>query len=72
MSEQIGFERRRQNDRRQNDRDGKYDRRRNRCALCLHYAPQSEVGGMCQKHQKLIRAQDFACVYYAETPTPGG
>lgn len=63
-----GHERRKSNqDRRQNPRSGKLDRRRNHCFQCRYYAPQSDVAGVCQKHQTMIRADDYACVFFVET-----
>ena len=62
-----GHERRKSNqDRRQNPRSGKLDRRRNHCVQCRYYAPQSDVAGVCQKHQTMIRADDYACVFFVE------
>jgi len=56
---------RRQAQRRQNDRSGKYDRRRNRCAHCKHFAAPStdstEVLGTCTAHHTPMSAMAFAC-----------
>jgi hypothetical protein len=55
---------RRKVDRRQNDRGGKYDRRRNRCARCKHFAPPQEEGeilGECQAHHSPMAAAAYAC-----------
>lgn len=61
MTEQtyIGTERRRQVDRRQNDRSGKIDRRKNRCGGCVFFGDN-----FCNKHQKPFVAEDFACVLF--------
>lgn len=56
--------RRRDKDRRQSMRTGKYDRRRNICANCQYYKPQAEIAGLCSKHQTLIKAQDYSCVLF--------
>lgn len=56
---------RRQTNRRQSTRDGKYDRRRNVCGLCRYYQPESPQEGNCLKHEKPIGYQDFACTLFA-------
>jgi hypothetical protein len=38
-------ERRKEQDRRQADRQGKYDRRRNRCVHCVHFTEEGEARG---------------------------
>lgn len=65
-----GYERRRQADRRSSSRGGKFERRKNTCGNCLFYKPQSETSGVCQKHQSLIRATDFACIWFTSGQTP--
>ena len=58
---------RRQQDRRQADRQGKYDRRRNRCISCSHFqtATDSEPPGFCRFHQIAMAADAFACPYFS-------
>jgi hypothetical protein len=74
LEKNIGFERRRQQkDRRKSTRSGKYDRRKNTCGNCIHFKPQNQTAGLCLKHQTMIRANDFACVFYtadSTSPTP--
>jgi|GEM_PF-3581929 len=62
---------RRQTQRRQNDRSGKYDRRRNRCALCHHFAApanESEPLGTCTAHNTPMAAAAFACPVFESNP----
>lgn len=66
----MGFERRAREDRRKAPRSGKYERRRNTCSGCQFYKPQGEVAGLCLKHQKLVRAEDFACVLFVSKIHP--
>lgn len=64
-------DRRRQTDRRAADRHGKYDRRKNRCGMCTHYADREPVGdGFCLFHHKPLTAEDFACLEFEEKPKP--
>ncbi|MCA9797926.1 MAG: hypothetical protein KC474_00120 [Cyanobacteria bacterium HKST-UBA04] len=66
MSKYQGPERRSsQNDRRSKTRSGKFDRRKNRCDQCQFYKAQTALSGTCQKHQTMIRADDFACTFFA-------
>lgn len=66
----IGYDRRRrQADRRSSERPGKYDRRKNTCETCHFYKEQSNVAGLCLKHQTMIRGDDFACIWF--TPREG-
>ena len=59
---QVEGERRKEQDRRSSERQGKYDRRKNRCAHCAHYKPSiKEDQGFCQFHQTAILAYTFAC-----------
>lgn len=57
-------------DRRGADRQGKYDRRRNRCGSCAQFEPPAKSGssreqkGFCRVHKKPFTADDFACVKY--------
>jgi hypothetical protein len=57
---------RRKQDRRQADRQGKYDRRRNRCSHCIHFQMSSESdnaseSGACQFHHITVLSHAFAC-----------
>lgn len=56
-------ERRKNPDRRGNTRPGKYDRRRNRCGMCVHFIlrPEETDGGYCKYHDGAIGPEDFAC-----------
>lgn len=59
---QLEGERRKEQDRRSSERQGKYDRRKNRCAHCAHYKPSAkEEQGFCQFHKTAILAYAFAC-----------
>jgi len=59
---ELSGERRKEQDRRASERQGKYDRRRNRCANCLHYKPSAKTDqGFCQFHKTAILAYAFAC-----------
>lgn len=61
-------------DRRGNRRQGKLDRRRNRCGACRFYGehlaesePTSPIPpsqAMCQQHQQEVKAIDFGCVLF--------
>jgi hypothetical protein len=64
----IGSERRRDQERRITPRGGKMERRKNKCSSCQFYAPQDTVAGICQKHQSLILAHDFACPWFVLKP----
>lgn len=56
---------RRKQDRRQADRQGKYDRRRNRCVHCSHFAEVDSTGkGRCTYHQVDMVAYAFACPHF--------
>ncbi|MEB3205921.1 MAG: hypothetical protein VKK59_01065 [Vampirovibrionales bacterium] len=57
-------------DRRQNSRQGKFDRRRNRCTHCVHFkvtqteqteANKSSSSGFCSKHHEPMTAETYAC-----------
>ena len=64
---------RRKQARRQADRQGKYDRRKNRCANCLHYQENGAdaVGnGFCRHHAIMVVAAAFACPFF-EASSPG-
>lgn len=59
---QMEGERRKEQDRRSSERQGKYDRRRNRCGHCEHYKPSNkEDQGFCQFHKTAIMSYAFAC-----------
>ena len=62
-------ERRQQNDRREAGRQGKYDRRRNRCGSCLHFEAPKKEGkpGFCNHHKKPFLVSDFSCVAFEPT-----
>ncbi len=58
----IEGERRKEQDRRSAERQGKYDRRRNRCQHCLHFQEASTTGnGLCVLHQVPVNHDAFAC-----------
>lgn len=56
-------ERRATPDRRSQGRQGKYDRRRNRCINCRHFSAGEtpQATGFCQKHQEPFIPDTFAC-----------
>ncbi len=47
-------------DRRSKERQGKYDRRRNRCGRCRHF----EIRGHCRKHDIAVTEETFACILF--------
>ncbi|WP_303673912.1 hypothetical protein [Vampirovibrio chlorellavorus] len=58
----IAGDRRREQDRRSAERQGKFDRRRNRCMHCLHFQEPSEGDkGLCLLHQAAVASDAFAC-----------
>ncbi|MCE3235703.1 MAG: hypothetical protein K0Q50_1883 [Vampirovibrio sp.] len=57
----VEVERRKEQDRRQTERQGKYDRRKNRCALCVHFKSTGGDNGRCLYHQTEMSASAFAC-----------
>lgn len=58
----IEGERRKEQDRRSAERQGKYDRRRNRCNHCAHFQVGSPMGqGFCSFHQVPMASDAFAC-----------
>lgn len=58
-------ERRKANDRRQAERHGKFDRRKNRCESCCHFALQAaEKPGYCKFHDTSMEASAFACTQF--------
>lgn len=62
---------RRKQDRRQSDRQGKYDRRKNRCANCAHFQENGAdpENGFCQYHSIIVVASAFACPYFDSLPS---
>jgi hypothetical protein len=60
-------------DRRSNTRQGKFDRRRNRCAQCLYFENKplldsfDDLNGFCTKHQEAITSQTYACWVFEPT-----
>lgn len=65
ISDADSSERRSQTDRRGADRQGKYDRRRNRCAHCQNFE-FGDLGkpGFCSVHKQAFNPDDFACVHF--------
>lgn len=60
---------RRKEIRRQTDRQGKYDRRRNRCANCQQFTTQANnEKGYCQLHQLEMDAFAFGCPQFSAIP----
>lgn len=62
-------DRRTHKDRRASDRHGKFDRRRNRCGKCAHFAevaPIEEGEGFCLFFQKKLSPEDFACLEFQD------
>lgn len=58
----VEGERRKEQDRRQTERQGKYDRRKNRCVHCVHFREEAVTGkGTCLFHQTDMVAYAFAC-----------
>ena len=69
-------ERRNKPDRRENDRQGKYDRRRNRCVHCQLFEERQGADkglGFCYHHKKEMAAYAFACSFFrpADNSPPG-
>jgi hypothetical protein len=65
----IEGERRKEQDRRSMERQGKYDRRRNRCVHCLHFQEDKIAGkGMCLFHHVEMTAYSFACPNFDAIP----
>ena len=55
----------REGDRRENARGGKFDRRRNRCRHCRHFAWDGAAAeGHCQRHELAFAPDAFACVLF--------
>jgi len=62
-------ERRKQPDRRESDRQGKYDRRQTRCMQCAFWEDQAGTGaGFCTQHQKDMAAFAFSCALFEQKP----
>ena len=60
---------RRKQARRQAERSGKYDRRRNRCGSCAHFSETDPAKpGWCDYHKGEIGYDDFACPMYTGQP----
>jgi hypothetical protein len=57
-------ERRKEQDRRQSGRQGKYDRRKNRCVHCVHFVEESDGKGVCNFHHAPMVAYAFACPFF--------
>lgn len=58
----IEGERRKEQDRRSAERQGKYDRRRNRCVHCISFQGEGEsTAGFCKFHQVPMASDAFAC-----------
>lgn len=58
----IEGERRKEQDRRSMERQGKYDRRRNRCVHCAYFQEATDAGkGLCRFHQVEMTSYAFAC-----------
>jgi hypothetical protein len=57
---------RRKGDRRAAGRQGKYDRRRNRCAHCRSFQAGTppDLSGVCTFHHLPMRPDAFACVEF--------
>lgn len=53
-------------DRRKEARAGKFDRRKNRCGGCTHFAVGSipTQDGFCQKHALVLPAEAYACRWF--------
>ncbi len=66
-SAELPFEERRKQQRRQADRQGKYDRRRNRCLHCQFFQAEAAY---CAYLEKPMAADEFACPAFEPAP-PG-
>jgi hypothetical protein len=65
-------ERRKEPDRRSLGRQGKYDRRRNRCVQCAHFKEEDQTGkGVCLFHNTAMVSYAFACPQFAAADNPG-
>jgi hypothetical protein len=65
----TGAEERRKENRRQSDRQGKYDRRRNRCIHCRFFQGDASAEmGWCLHHQSEMAPQAFACPHFDKVP----
>ena len=64
-------ERRKEPDRRASGRQGKYDRRRNRCVQCLHFKEEEKTGkGFCRFHKLEMVSYAFACPQFTLADHP--
>ena len=67
-------DRRQETDRRTASRQGKYDRRRNRCLHCRHFEALEEAAipsiGLCQQYQQTIEGETFACTLFEVRTRP--
>jgi hypothetical protein len=63
---------RRKEDRRHSDRQGKYDRRKNRCGHCQYFEVRTSAEqGFCQRHHIAIAAETFGCPQFSPaSPEP--
>jgi hypothetical protein len=67
----IQEERRKEPDRRASGRQGKYDRRRNRCVQCVHFKEEDKAGkGLCTYHNLDMVSYAFACLQFTPPEIP--
>lgn len=64
----VEGDRRREQDRRQAGRQGKYDRRKNRCVHCTHFTEEGDGRGLCNFHHTPMVAYAFACPFFEPVP----
>lgn len=64
----VTGERRKEQDRRQTDRQGKYDRRKNRCSHCVHFESNLTEQGHCLLQNIPMEASAFACPEFEVRP----
>ncbi len=50
--------------RRSKERQGKYDRRKNRCGGCYHLKDKN----YCEKWERAMDEEAFACIYFSSLP----
>jgi hypothetical protein len=55
-------------DRREGERAGKLDRRKNRCQHCQQFLAETTDDGFCPHHQVLLPATAYACLAFAPLP----
>ncbi len=66
-------------DRRTKERQGKYDRRKNRCVHCRFFemdadfadGPVGDSVGFCHQHERPMAAYAFVCILFEDTRTSG-